>query len=36
MKVKNPIEGEGLVEEVLPVVAPEPGLMGVVQPAVAP
>jgi hypothetical protein len=36
MKVKGPIEGEGLVEEVLPGVAPEPGLLGVVQPAVAP
>ena len=36
MKGKNPSEGEGPVEGVLPVVAPEPGLLGVAQPVVAP
>ena len=36
MKGKSPSEGEGPVEEVLPVVAPEPGLLGVVPPVVAP
>ena len=36
MKGKSPSEGEGPVEGVLPVVAPEPGLLGVAQPVVAP
>ena len=36
MKGKTPPEGEGPVEGVLPVVAPEPGLLGVAQPVVAP
>ncbi len=36
LKVKSPTKGEGPVEEALPVVAPEPGLLGVVQLAAAP
>ena len=36
MKGKSPTEVEGPVEGVLPVVAPEPGLLGVDQPVVAP
>ena len=36
MKGKTPPEGEGPVEGVLPVVAPEPGLLGVALPVVAP
>jgi hypothetical protein len=36
MKGKSPSEGERPVEGVLPVVAPEPGLLGVAQPVVAP
>ena len=36
MKGQNPSEGEGPVEGVLPVVAPEPELLGVAQPVVAP
>ncbi len=36
LKGKSSSEGEGPVEGVLPVVAPEPGLLGVAQPVVAP
>ena len=36
MKGKTPPEGEGPVEGVLLVVAPEPGLLGVALPVVAP
>jgi len=36
MKGKTPSEGEGPVEGVLPVVAPEPGLLGVALLVVAP
>jgi hypothetical protein len=36
LKGKSSSEGEGPVEGVLPVVAPEPGLLEVVQPAVSP